>query len=265
MNKELYKTKKLSLRACPVCRNTTFEDKYCVAATIFHQEKYRINTGKVVECQNCGLHYTNPTLNEKLDVDQYINEASGYNKKIYKSAEELCWDDQVLCLCELKEHLKCSSDKILDFACGRGGFVYLCEKSGILAKGIDLNFKNIELGKALGVRNIDSADIQDEADDSYDFVVALHVLEHCRELRSILGEFHRVLKPEGKVLTVVPNYHSLKFAIRPLGFWKSVYMHINGFTGRHLDMAFAKHGFVRVPLKAYFRRNSILNISRKNT
>ncbi len=43
------------------------------------------------------------------------------------------------------------------------------------------------------------------ADNVFDAVVCLHVIEHIREDKSLLCEFYRVLKPTGMLLLVTPN------------------------------------------------------------
>lgn len=51
----------------------------------------------------------------------------------------------------------------------------------------------------------DATDLRSIADDTYDFVLASHVLEHVANPLRALREFHRVLKPKGYALVLVPN------------------------------------------------------------
>jgi SAM-dependent methyltransferase len=48
------------------------------------------------------------------------------------------------------------------------------------------------------------------ADDSQDFVIASHVLEHLAEPIGFLAEIHRVLRPGGTVLILLPDRHRTK-------------------------------------------------------
>lgn len=60
----------------------------------------------------------------------------------------------------------------------------------------------------------DAADLSQFADNSVEQIYASHVLEHFYynlngELIGVLQEWHRVLKPEGKLLISVPNLKTL--------------------------------------------------------
>jgi len=43
-------------------------------------------------------------------------------------------------------------------------------------------------------------------DESIDYIIALHILEHCAEPVHVLNEWLRVLKPGGKLGVVIPNW-----------------------------------------------------------
>lgn len=48
------------------------------------------------------------------------------------------------------------------------------------------------------------------ADDLFDLVLCLDVLEHVQSAEAVLSEMYRVLKPGGVVLTTVPNRHAFR-------------------------------------------------------
>ncbi len=48
------------------------------------------------------------------------------------------------------------------------------------------------------------------ADDLFDVVVCLDVLEHVQSAEAVLSEIYRVLKPGGVALTTVPNRHAFR-------------------------------------------------------
>jgi SAM-dependent methyltransferase len=51
----------------------------------------------------------------------------------------------------------------------------------------------------------DATALSSIGDGSYDFLLASHILEHVANPLRALEEFHRVLKPKGAVLVLVPN------------------------------------------------------------
>jgi SAM-dependent methyltransferase len=51
----------------------------------------------------------------------------------------------------------------------------------------------------------EATDLTSIADGSYDFLLASHILEHVANPLRALQEFHRVLKPKGTILVVVPT------------------------------------------------------------
>jgi SAM-dependent methyltransferase len=51
----------------------------------------------------------------------------------------------------------------------------------------------------------DATDLGSIANGSYDFLLASHILEHVANPLRALGEFHRVLKPDGYLLIAVPD------------------------------------------------------------
>ncbi|MEO8288018.1 MAG: methyltransferase domain-containing protein [Chloroflexota bacterium] len=65
------------------------------------------------------------------------------------------------------------------------------------------------------------------ADDEFDMVVCEHVIEHLREVISVMEELHRVTRPGGRVLVRVPHFSSLNFNTDPT--------HIHAFSSRSFD------------------------------
>jgi SAM-dependent methyltransferase len=57
------------------------------------------------------------------------------------------------------------------------------------------------------VANLDTDRLSALADESQDFVIASHVLEHLAEPIGLIVEIHRVLRPGGVVLILLPDRH----------------------------------------------------------
>lgn len=138
------------LRKCPVCLSEDYTFKWKLPAERYFYEKFGISHAKVVECRNCHIQYTNPILETNMQNLQYTDPQSGYNIKECTTPEQTYWEDQLICLQEIKKlNLEHGKVNVLDFGCGRGGMVYLCQKNEISAVGIDINRHNISVGMSL--------------------------------------------------------------------------------------------------------------------
>jgi len=92
------------------------------------------------------------------------------------------------------------SDTVLDFGCG-GGDILLALKCGDRF-GVEPS----EAARAMAISNgIESVPIlADIPDARVDVVITHHALEHCTRPLDELREMRRVLKPEGRLIVLVP-------------------------------------------------------------
>jgi ubiquinone/menaquinone biosynthesis C-methylase UbiE len=108
--------------------------------------------------------------------------------------------------------------RVLEVACGRGGFVRELAQSGAWATGCDFSFSALRVARqrASDVKYISGAafvhgDAQrlPFADDSFDLIVSCETIEHVPDVRSAIVEMHRVTRPGGKLYLTTPNYANL--------------------------------------------------------
>jgi SAM-dependent methyltransferase len=66
------------------------------------------------------------------------------------------------------------------------------------------------------VADFDTDRLSAIADESQDFVIASHVLEHLAEPIGFIAEIHRVLRPGGVTLILLPDRHRTEDRFRPL-------------------------------------------------
>jgi ubiquinone/menaquinone biosynthesis C-methylase UbiE len=108
--------------------------------------------------------------------------------------------------------------RILEVACGRGGFVRELSRSGADVTGCDFSLAALRVGweklRALGNGN-SAALIQGDAqalpfaDESFDLVVSCETIEHVPDVRKALREMWRVARPGAKLYLTTPNYANL--------------------------------------------------------
>ena len=102
--------------------------------------------------------------------------------------------------------------KVLEFGCGIGQNIYLQKDKAI---GLDISdFCKNECEKR-GINIIQNS--RKIKNDSFDSILACHVLEHMENPAETLREFHRLLKDGGRLVLVLPvSCHN-----KPYRDWKS--------------------------------------------
>lgn len=106
------------------------------------------------------------------------------------------------------------SARIIDLGCGYGSIVWWLQKSGFTSvQGIDISAEQVEIGRSLGVTNIEQADIKEflqDKKDSYDMIFMRSIIEHFykQDMFEILSLCYKSLKNEGRIIIQVPNAES---------------------------------------------------------
>lgn len=98
---------------------------------------------------------------------------------------------------------------VLDIGCGDGLLLSLLREKGIESTGVDISIKAVEHCRAIGFTTIEHSldNPLPFADNSFDTVVLLDVLEHVYEPLSVLLEARRIART--RVIVGVPNFSSL--------------------------------------------------------
>lgn len=96
------------------------------------------------------------------------------------------------------------------------------------------------------------------ADASFDQIRAIHVVEHVSDVIGTLEEFHRLVRPGGRILIVTPHYTDFSSFCDPTHRW-----HLNSFSFRYFGEDHGGFGYysgsrlreisVRVKLLALWR------------
>ena len=126
--------------------------------------------------------------------------------------------------------------RILDVGCGRNKFPG--------AVGLDRNPDT----KADVIADLDRFPYP-FADNSFDMLVAIHVIEHVSDVIRSMEEFHRLVRPGGIVRLETPHYTDFSSFCDPTHRW-----HLNSYSFRYFGEDNAGFGYYS---KARFREKSI--------
>jgi len=94
-------------------------------------------------------------------------------------------------------------DTVLEVGCGRGHLTKALATRGLDIVGIDANPQAEVVAETPLVRYMRAEDLQFE-DDTFDFIVSVHAIEHIPELEMALTEMARVLRVGGKAVFIYP-------------------------------------------------------------
>lgn len=114
---------------------------------------------------------------------------------------------------------------VLDVGCGAGGLAIRLAQAGHRVTGIDVSQEAVRLateaGRKAGVTvewRVGFAEELPYPDQSFDYLVSAHTLEHVRDLKPVVSEFKRVARKKILILTpkqafkrYMDNYHTQFF------------------------------------------------------
>jgi SAM-dependent methyltransferase len=128
--------------------------------------------------------------------------------------------------------------RVLDVGAGYGFFLEALEQAGYEADGMEISPHAAEQAKQRTRGRVVQQGAEEPfpfADDHYDAITLLDVIEHLQDYPRALASCRRCLKPGGKLLVITLNAHS---AARPLlgkrWAWYQDSTHIHMFTPRML-------------------------------
>jgi len=99
--------------------------------------------------------------------------------------------------------------KMLEPGCGRGEFLRNFQELGLDVYGVDISEEAKEFSTSYPV---DICDVENEVlpfeDSTFDVIYSKSFIEHLYYPERFLKEAYRVLKPGGKLITLVPDWES---------------------------------------------------------
>lgn len=169
----------------------------------------------VVQCQDCGLCFTNPRPSRKAIAQFYPDSykphqvpeprkrrprlmPAGSWRRLRNGRHVLPWHGE---------------GRLLDFGCGSGSYLARMARQGWQVTGLDASPAAVqrirqELDLPALVGTLPHPQLRNE---SVDVITMWHSLEHVHEPLEVLRHARRLLVPGGKLVVAVPNIDSLPF------------------------------------------------------
>ncbi len=182
----------------------------------------------IVQCNKCGMVYTNPRLKpakigELYDAnyfqghgfDESVNYVADVNEhgKTKSNYTLNDWD-----LESIQSMLKANSNtkpRLLEIGCGTGVFLDKARAHGFDCEGLELSSYAADFVRSMGIP-VQTKSIEDAsfADNSWDVIVMREVIEHLPHPLSALKTVQKWLKPGGVLFMATGNYDSPERRLR---------------------------------------------------
>jgi 2-polyprenyl-3-methyl-5-hydroxy-6-metoxy-1,4-benzoquinol methylase len=152
---------------------------------------------RIVECENCGLRYLNPTpdvrdLGHIYDYDVY-EDSTNNNPVLMEHFYRT-----------IIQHVP-KPQRLIEIGCGTGDFLAWLQAKGIQrVEGVEFadSANRVKFDGPLHVGRMEDLTLEEGA---YDVVLLLNVIEHLSDPMSVLVKIRRMLKPGGVLLLRHPN------------------------------------------------------------
>ena len=173
----------------------------------------------VVQCQQCGLCFTNPRpaqpsisrfYPESYQPHRSPTQRRGKFRLLSAKRLGLTWVHRNNERQTLPAH---GQRRLLDFGCGGGSYLQRMHKQGWTVTGLDVSEKAVlrirdELGLEAFAGTLPHPALKPA---SFDVITMWHALEHVHDPLRVLRDARSLLAPGGKLLVAVPNIDSLPF------------------------------------------------------
>ena len=239
---------KSEIRPCSLCGSLNF--KHALECEEF----------SFVRCVSCGLVQRNPQPDKNEIIARYSsiygNDYLSYeldNEAAFLKLQQLALLDAGFAKLEKKlltrakdndaPHIS-DTPHIIDVGCATGALLNCLRDRGWRVTGVEISpcAEYAKNERALDVRNVPLEDNNFSA-ESFDAVLASHLIEHLNDPKVFLNEAYRLLKNGGRIFITTPNISGFQARLFG-GRWRSaIFDHLYLFSERTLKKMLKDAGF----------------------
>ncbi|MDR0878355.1 MAG: class I SAM-dependent methyltransferase [Treponema sp.] len=210
-----------------------------------------------VRCRQCGLVQMNPQppgaevhirYSESRNSGGHGDEYLSYelkNEEAFLRLQELALQDAGFEALE-KELLNKTADRprILDVGCATGALLEKLRKKGWDTTGVEIS-PSAEYARSKKGLDVRSLPLEENhfPSESFDVVLASHLIEHLNDPGAFVRESHRILKEGGSLFVTTPNIAGFQAKLFK-GRWRSaIFDHLYLFSVKTLSALLTDCGF----------------------
>jgi len=172
---------------------------------IFNESTRNIDNLNVLKCNKSGVIVLEKYLLPENYYENDIHRNVSFNTVKGRVVANRSTNDNLRRFESYKELIK-NSD-VLDFGCGRDGFIKLTQKISKSSIGLEINNANREYVNSTGVNCIKS--LSELNDEKFDLITLNHVFHYLNDPINIIIELQKYLKDDGTIIIEVPHARDL--------------------------------------------------------
>lgn len=225
-------------------------------------KRYEKRGFSIVQCDSCGMAYTNPRLkqakiNELYDADYFqghgfdksvnyvadVNEHAGAKEHYTLNDWDLDWIESLL-----RTEGKQKPYRLLEIGCGTGVFLDKARKHGFDCEGLELSSYAAEFVRKMGIPvRTESIESAKDAPNTWDVIVMREVIEHLPHPLESLKTVQSWLKPGGVLFMATGNYDCPERKMKGSDwFYFMPEGHLYYFSNRTMGKYLKKAGFRKI-------------------
>jgi 2-polyprenyl-3-methyl-5-hydroxy-6-metoxy-1,4-benzoquinol methylase len=210
-----------------------------------------------VKCKHCGLVQRNPQPDKNEILARYSNTyGNDYlsyeleNEASFLKLQQLALKDAGFSKLEKKffsddEQLRFgNTPSILDIGCATGALIASLRDKGWRVTGVEISPSAVyaKNERKLEVRNIPLEE-NNFPDNSFDVILASHLIEHLNDPKIFLEETYRILKNGGFLFITTPNIDGFQSRIFGSRWRSAIFDHLYLFSKRTLSKMLKAVGY----------------------